>query len=126
MTALPIARAYPPLRLTSPLSTVEPGDCQQPHSSAERCECPRCHKLFSAAAVVNDPPTYWRDHGSWGVLRRLFCDHCDHVAGWLESSDSSGFRTGVLLSGPSYIISPRSVANFLKKYPSAAGVAQNV
>jgi hypothetical protein len=113
--------------------------------SAGRVQCGRCGKVFCDTAVVSgthqwdgearqhtfEPDSYeWsHEHGCYVMLRRLYCDHCDHIMSWLEqvaplSDPSRGTLTGHVVSGPGYTRSRRTIDQFLRQFPQAAGVQQ--
>ncbi|MCC6679278.1 MAG: hypothetical protein IT445_00095 [Phycisphaeraceae bacterium] len=110
-------------RRTAPARTVERSDWQG-KPSAGRVDCPTCGKTFTAGSVITHPPMYDQAEQSHSVLRQHYCDHCNHVINWVESSDAGGNPTGVLITGPGVVRGNARVDRFLRRHPQAAGVVQ--
>ena len=117
----------------TPLTTVGPTEHAQRRDSQAHgfhavgsVECPRCNKTFVGAAIVNDD-TIQMDFANqrFFVVRRAFCDHCDHILIWEQLCNGAGTQLGEVLSErPGLLRSPRAIASFLRQHPEAAGVGQ--
>lgn len=124
-----------------PLATVGPTEHRQAAPSAERIDCPTCGKTFVGGVIVTEwPGRYLAEHGAWGVVRKLYCDHCDHVLCWMEALQGGTVHTDVNAAGDILAIdgrlsgqwlmriarvrTPAVVARFLTQHPEAAGVSQ--
>jgi hypothetical protein len=115
-----------------PLDTVPFADHKQPRPSIERVQCARCEKTFLGTAVVTGPvednisigPRGDERHDGHLRHRRLYCDFCNHIQHWLQACDAQGifFAPTIVLQGPGFVCDSKSIADFLKKHPEAAGV----
>jgi hypothetical protein len=106
------------------LRLVNHEDHQQPAPSAGRVECPACFKLLNEASVVNDSPIYRYQHGQHVTVRRVYCDHCNHIVVWEQASNKSGTRFGQQLGTHAISRSAQAIERFLRAHPEAAGVLQ--
>lgn len=86
-------------------------------------ECPECSKVFGGGAVVTSPPEFLPSIGQYRAVRRVYCDHCNHLVIWEQASNSAGTRFGVVLSDSLSIARGRhAVENFLAAHPQSAGM----
>jgi hypothetical protein len=108
----------------SALRLVNHEDHQQLAPSGQRVECPQCFKLFTEASVVSDAPIYRYGHGQHVSVRRLYCDHCNHIVVWEQASNKSGTRFGQQLGAHAISRSAQAIERFLRAHPEAAGVLQ--
>jgi hypothetical protein len=107
-----------------PDGTVHVVDCEAEASAERRC-CPVCDKTFAGGAIVNSEPLFCQVEQSWSIVRRLYCDHCDHIVIWTESANAAGEPRGLQLNEPGLVRARSSVANFLRHHPEATGVLQS-
>lgn len=106
-----------PERRLAPLSTVEAIDCVAPPSYPD---CAECGKKIAQGQIVNDMPEF--GPVGWAVVRRAYCDHCNHVQTWTEVSTAKGTPTGDVFGKPEHDKNPRRVEQFLSSFPQARGV----
>jgi hypothetical protein len=100
---------------------AEPETVQAP--SAERVECPVCDKVFAGGAIVTSEPEYVPALGQYRAVRRVYCDHCDHLVIWEQTSNSNGSRLGIVLNNSMSIARGKHVVEkFLAAHPEAAGI----
>jgi len=115
-------RRQPRLRYV-PLETVDRCEVDGKRTpSAERIHC-ACGKVYAGGSVVTDEPFMDRS-GECSVIRRCYCDHCNHVMVWSELALPDGTPVGTVLSGPGVYRGRTAVERFLKQHPHAAGVLQ--
>ena len=113
-----------PSQKRSPMKTVDPAEAvAQP--SGGRCQCGGCAKTYQAGAVVTDDRGWDDEHQCFSVMRRLYCDHCDHIQVWMEALNRDGELSGMVLSGPGYQRGRRDIERFLREHPEATGVVQS-
>jgi hypothetical protein len=77
-------------------------------------------------------PEFCREEYEWSeehqcsvMLRRFYCDHCNHLVQWLEEIDQDFHDlTGQIVSGPGVTRAKATINRFLTDFPEAAGVQQ--
>jgi len=117
-------RRAPKLRVVT-LETAdrcELGDRINQKPSAERIHC-GCGKVYAGGSVVNDPP-FIDSGGQCTVMRRCYCDHCDHVMVWIELALPNGTPLGIVQGELAVCTARGVIERFLKHHPWAAGVSQ--
>lgn len=117
-----IASAKNKQRITPP-RTVEPCECQA-KPSADRASCGVCDNTVAGGAIVNTHPVFDPVEGCMTMLRRFYCDHCDHVVNWTEACNADLRPQGFVISGPGYIRGRARIERFLRENPQASGVTQ--